>query len=251
MTESEARTGDRGDAPDATYTAAVALATPSILAETDLFRRVSPEDLQRVAEVSAVRTYDRGDRVFDEGDPSDHFFIVLTGRVKVFKHLPDGHDGILGMFGPNGPLGAIATYESKPYPAAATALEPTTCLVIPRQAFFALLDRQPSLVRGLLGGLSLRLAELTTRLADMSGSRVEVRLARFFVKLGEQIGRPDRGGLFIPLVLGRQELADFTGTTIETAIRIMSRWSREGVLRTDRDGFVILDAANLANIANG
>ena len=121
--------------------------------------------------------------------------------------------------------------------------------MIPRQAFFALLERQPSLVRGLLGSLSLRLVELTTRLADMSGSRVEVRLARFFVKLGEQVGRPERGGLFIPLVLGRQELADFTGTTIETAIRIMSRWSRDGVLRTDRDGFVILDATSLTDIA--
>ena len=87
------------------------MATPAVLAEIDLFRRVSPEDRERVAAVSSLRTYDRGDRVFDEGDPSDYFVIIVTGRVKVFKHLPDGHDGILGMFGPGGPLGAIATYE--------------------------------------------------------------------------------------------------------------------------------------------
>lgn len=198
-----------------------------------------------------IREYERGDTIFDEGDPSDFFFVVVSGRAKVFKHAPDGHDVILEMFGPGGPLGAVAAYESRPYPASATAVERTTCLLIPRQAFFQLLEKHPSLVRGLLGSLSLRLVELTTRLADMTGGRVDVRLARLFLKLADQMGTPSRGGVFIPLPLSRQELADFTGTTIETAIRIMSRWNRDGVIFTEKDGFLLLERATLEALAAG
>jgi CRP-like cAMP-binding protein len=221
----------------------------AILSQIALFRRVSLEDRERLLSVASLRDYERGAHVFHEGDPSDFFLIVVTGRVKVYKHAPDGHDVILEMFGPGGPLGAVAAYESRPYPASATALEPTTCLLIPRNEFFTLLERHPSLVRGLLGSLSLRLVELTTRLAELTGGRVEVRIARLFLKLADQLGRPERGGVFIPLPLSRQELADLTGTTIETAIRIMSRWGKDGVLMTEKDGFVLLDRPALESCA--
>jgi CRP-like cAMP-binding protein len=70
-------------------------------------------------------------------------------------------------------------------------------------------------------------------------------LARLFLKLGSQMGREERGGTFVPLQLSRQELADMTGTTIETAIRIMSRWGKLEVVRSEKDGFVILDRKTL------
>jgi CRP/FNR family transcriptional regulator len=222
---------------------------PAVLAQIALFRRVSADDRDRIAAVSQIRAYERGDEVFSEGDPSDFFFIVVTGRVKVYKHGPGGNDIILEMFGPGGPLGAVAAYESRPYPASASAIEPSSCLLIPRQAFFALLEQHPSLVRGLLGSLSLRLVELTTRLAELTGGRVEARFARLFLKLADQLGRPERGGQFIPLPLSRQELADLTGTTIETSIRIMSRWGKEDVLRTEKDGFVLVDRDGLEALA--
>jgi CRP/FNR family transcriptional regulator len=225
--------------------------TQPLLSQIPLFRRVSVEDRERICEVSRIRDYDRGDHVFYEGDPSDFFFVVVTGRVKVYKRAPNGNDVILEMFGAGGPLGAVAAYESRPYPASASAIEPTTCLLIPRQAFFALLEQHPTLVRGLLGSLSLRLVELTGRLAELTGGRVETRFARLFLKLADQLGRPERGGHFIPLVLTRQELADLSGTTIETSIRIMSRWGKDDVLRTEKDGFVVIDRGTLESVAAG
>jgi CRP/FNR family transcriptional regulator len=220
-----------------------------VLARVSLFQRVSLEDRERLRSVASVREYERGDHVFREGDPSEHFLIVLTGRVKVYKHAPDGHDVILEIFGPDGPLGAVATFESRPYPASASAIEKAACLLIPRAAFFSMLERHPSLVRGLLSSLSLRLVDLTTRLAELTGGRVDVRFARLFLKLADQLGRPERGGVFIPLSLSRQELADLTGTTIESAIRIMSRWGKDNVLRTEKDGFVVIDRAALETVA--
>jgi CRP/FNR family transcriptional regulator, nitrogen oxide reductase regulator len=154
------------------------------------------------------------------------------------------------MFGPGGPLGAVAAYESRPYPASAAAMEPSSALLVPRQAFFTLLEQHPSLVRGLLSSLSLRLVELTTRLAELTGGRVETRFARLFLKLSDRLGRQERGGLFVPLPLSRQELADLTGTTIETSIRIMSRWGKEDVLRTEQDGFVLVDRPTLEALAS-
>ena len=222
---------------------------PSVLAQIPLFRRVGAEDRERLLAVAQMRVYEKGEPLFDEGAPSDFFYVVVTGRVKVFKKRPGGNDIILEIFGAGAPLGAVAVYESRPYPAAADALEPTSCLLIPRPAFFALLEQHSSLVRGLLSSMSHRLVELTTRLAELTGGHVDARFARLFLKLADQMGRPERGGTFIPLALARQELADLTGTTIETCIRIMSRWGKEDVLRTEKDGFVLIDRTTLQELA--
>jgi CRP-like cAMP-binding protein len=220
-----------------------------VLRRTVIFRRLSSEDRQRVAAVATLREFDKGATLFQEGDPPDHLYTVISGRVKVFKTTARGTDVILEIFGPGDPVGAVAVYESRAYPASGIALEPTTCLLLPRQAFFALLESHPTLVRGLLVGLTHRLVELTTRLTELTGGRVEARLARFLLKLANDMGQRRADGIFIPLALSRQELADMIGTTIETSIRIMSRWGKEDVLRTEKNGFLIVDRDALESVA--
>jgi CRP/FNR family transcriptional regulator len=177
---------------------------------------------------------------------------VISGKVKVVKTMPSGKDVILELFGTGNPFGSVAAYEEEeePFPASAIALEDTVCLLTPRSSFFALLEEHPSLVRGLLLGLTQRLVELTNRLTELTGSRVEARFARLFLKLSDNVGRPaPAAGTFIPKALSPQELADLTGTTNETAIRIKSRWGKDDIVRTERDGFVLLDKAALEEIA--
>lgn len=226
-------------------------ASEELLRKLTLFRRLSAQDRARIAEVSRVVTVERGDHIFAEGDAADAYLNIVEGRVKVFKSTPAGKEFILEIFGPGDPLATVAVYEGMPYPASAIALEHTTLLRIPQREFFALLEQHPAVVRGLLSGLTIRLAELTRRLAELTGARVEARFARLFLKLAGQIGRRDRGGVFVPMALSRQELADLTGTTIETAIRIMSRWQKEDVLHTEKDGFVVLDQSTLEEVAAG
>lgn len=222
-----------------------------LLKITPVFRRLSPADRATVARVATVRHYPRGETIFEQGMPSDAFYTIASGRVKIFKMLPTGKDLILEVFGTGDPLGAVAAYDGRPFPASAVALEDTTCLVIQRPAFFKLLEEHPSLVRGLMLGLTQRLVELTNRLAELSGGRIEPRFARLFLKLSAEMGRQERSGVFVPLPLTRQELADMTGTTIETCIRIMSRWGKENLVRTEKDGFVVLDPKALAALAEG
>jgi CRP-like cAMP-binding protein len=164
--------------------------------------------------------------------------------------LPAGKDVILEVFGIGDPVGALAVYDGRPFPASAAALEDTACVVISRSVFFGLLEEHPSLVRGLLVGLTQRLVELTNRLTELSGARVEPRLARLFLKLAGEGGRQERGGIFVPLALSRQDLADMTGTTIETAIRIMSRWGKQAIVRTEKDGFVVVNRHALESTAS-
>lgn len=217
----------------------------AVLKVTPVFRRLAPQDLRTIAQAASVRQYEKGQTIFEQDTPSDAFYTIASGRVKIFKMLPTGKDMILEVFGKGDPLGAVAAYDGRPFPASAVALEETVCVVIPRPVFFRLLEEHPSLVRGLMLGLTIRLVELTNRLAELSGSRIEPRFARLFLKLAGEMGRTDRGGTFIPLALSRQELADMTGTTIETAIRIMSRWGKEEIVRTEKDGFVIIDRRTL------
>jgi CRP/FNR family transcriptional regulator len=227
----------------------VAEIDPDSLARMPLFRRVRPEDRRRVADVARMRPYARGDLVFAEGDEPE-FFMVVTGRVKVFRQSPSGKDAILHLFGPGDVLGAVALYENRPYPASAAAVEDATCLMIPRRSMFALLEESPSLVRGLLGSLTARLVELTDRLAQLMGANVETRIARLFDRLADQIGRPSDSGVFIPLPLSRQELADLTGTTIETCIRLMSRWNKDGIVLTEKDGFRVVNRAAIKELGS-
>lgn len=213
----------------------------ALLSHATLFRTLSLENRRLLAAVTVACTFRKGESIFCEGEDSNHLYTVLNGRVKIVKLTPAGQEAILEVFGPGDPLGAVAAYEGRPYPASAVAMEDATCLRIERGAFFSMLEQHPTLVRSVLSGLNLRLVELTKRITELTGGRVENRIARLFVRLSREFGRSERGGTFVPLALTRQELADMAGTTVETCIRVMSRWTKEGVIRTEEDGFVILE----------
>lgn len=194
-----------------------------------------------------IRSYDAGETIFREGEPASMFHFILGGRIKVVKSGAGGRDVILEIFGPGDPVGALAAYEERDFPASAVALEAASLLSIPRQEFFSVLASNPMLARGLLLGLTRRMIDLTRKLAERS-SRVEYRIARLFLALADRLGRPEKGGLVIPVALSRQEIADMVGTTQETAIRIMSRWGKDGVLATTGDGFLVPERAILERI---
>ena len=221
------------------------------LASAPLFRRLSADDRRRLAGVSTVRVYEKGDVVFAEGDPSDHLFTILSGRVKVAKMVAAGREVILEIFGPGDPLGAVVAYEGLPYPATAVATERSLCLIVRRAAFFDLMEKHPSLVRGFLVGMAQRIVELTRRIPEVAGGKVESRFAHLFLKLADRMGQPGQSGIFVPLPLSRQELAELAGTTIETSIRIMSRWGKEGIVSTERDGFLVKDPVALERLVEG
>lgn len=212
-----------------------------------LFQSLKPAERESLRPLVRIKSYEEGETIFREGDHAFMFHFILGGRVKIVKAAAGGRDVILEIFGPGDPVGAVAAYEERPFPCTAVTLEATSLLSVPRQEFFALLAANPILARGLLLGLTRRMIELTRKLAERS-SRVEYRIARLFLTLSERVGRPEAKAVRIPVPLSRQEIADMVGTTQETAIRIMSRWGKDGVLVTSDAGFLIPDRAALERI---
>jgi CRP/FNR family transcriptional regulator len=198
---------------------------------------LTPEDRAALDPLCELRAYEKGAVLFEEGDPALFIHFLFVGRVKIVKAAPE-RDLILEILGPGEPVGAVAVFEQRPFPASAIALEPAGTISIPEREFFRLVETRPEITRRLLAGLTMRLMALNRRLADMTGS-VEYRAARLFATLADRAGQKRDGGVWIPMHLSRQEIADLVGTTIETAIRIMSRWQKEGLVETERDGFRI------------
>ena len=219
-----------------------------LLRSSTLYRNLSGDDQKRLAAVSLAKSYEKGDTIFREGDAPDHLVTIASGRVKVVKLIPSGKEIILEIFGAGDPVGAVVAYEGRPYPASAVAIEAAECILVRRSEFFQLFERHPSFVRGFLTGMAQRIVELTRRIPEVAGGRVETRFARLFLKLADRMGEARGAARFIPMPLSRQELADLTGTTIETCIRIMSRWGKEGVVTTEREGFVLSDRATLERL---
>ena len=215
-----------------------------------LFQSLKPAERESLRPFVRVKPYDEGQTIFREGDPALTFHFILGGRVKIVKAAAGGRDVILEIFGPGDPVGAVAAYEERDFPATAVALEATSLLSVPRQELFALLAANPLLARALLLGLTRRLVEMTRRLAERN-HRVEYRIARVFLTLADRVGRAEGQAIRIPIVLSRQEIADMVGTTQETAIRVMSRWGKSGVVATAESGFLIPDRAALERIPSG
>ncbi len=205
------------------------------------------DERSNLAPLCELTACEKGATIFSEGDPAERIYFLFLGRVKIVKAGPE-RDLILEILGPGEPVGAVAAFERRPFPATAVALEPCGLVSIPEKAFFQLIEKHPEITRRLLAGLTLRLMALNRRLADMTGN-VEYRAARLFETLAARLGKEGAGGVFVPLPLSRQEIADLVGTTVETAIRIMSRWQKEALVETDPKGFLIRDRAALRAIA--
>ncbi|MGZ7040877.1 MAG: Crp/Fnr family transcriptional regulator [Thermoanaerobaculia bacterium] len=208
-----------------------------------LLATLRPEDREALTPLCRLTSYEKNEVIFREGDPADRIHLLVSGKVKIVK-AAGTRDVIIEILGDGEPVGSVAVFQRRPFPAAAIALEPSTLLSIPEREFFALLEKRPDMTRHMLAGLTMRLMAVNKRIADMTGS-VERKAVRLFLTLAERLGSKRDDGVFIPLPLSRQEIADLIGTTLETAIRLMSRWQKDAIVLTDKDGFVIPDVAAL------
>jgi CRP-like cAMP-binding protein len=212
-----------------------------------LLSSLRAEDREALAPLCRMRGYEKGEVIFHEGDPADRIHFVHIGRVKIVK-AAGGRDVIIEILGPGEPVGAVAVFERRPFPATAVAIEPSGILSIPEREFFAMLEKRPEMMRAVLAGLTYRLMMVNKRLADMTGS-AEARASRLFLTLADRVGTRRDSGVFVPLTLSRQEVADLIGTTLETAIRLMSRWQKDNLVVTEKGGFFVPSVEDLKNVS--
>ncbi len=163
----------------------------SLLRQTSLFESLEEEFLLELVASGRRRRYDGDQTVFMQGDRAGGLYIVLSGRVKVFKVSPKGREQTLMVMGSGQPVGEVAVLSGEAYPATAETLEPSELLYIPRQAFLDLVAREPEVALRLLAALSSRLRTFATLIEDLSLKDVSERLAAHLLALA---GREPGGG---------------------------------------------------------
>lgn len=222
-----------------------------VLRANPVFAGLPARDVDALAAVARAQTYRPRDFVFMEGDPAAWVCIVESGHVKIVRHSRTGKDVVLELLGPGEIFGGVAVMERRPYPAAAQATETSSVLKIPAAAALALAERHPSVVREMALMIGRRLRAAHDSVKSLSVDPVEARLAAAVVRLAEREGSRDRVGVTLPFHLTRQSLADMTGTTVETAIRVVSRWVRDGIVADHGGHLVLRDVDALRALAQG
>ena len=226
------------------------------LLDLPFFEGLSPKVLEPLAGHFIRKDFERGDYLWKEGQAAANFTFVLSGRVKVAKYRPDGGETILGVFDEGDAVGHVAVFRRIPYPAGAMALDDTVVLEIYRDHFFATLRSEPRLLESLVEAMMKRSHDLVQRIHELTTQSAEQRLAMLFHRFGEKTGRRQkledgRMGIFVDLPLSRSDIADLINVRVETAIRIMSRWNKQGPVRTQPKGFLIDDMEALEDLAIG
>src|SRR5262245_61730556 len=197
------------------------------------FAALPAREVESLAAVAREDAYRARDYVFQEGDPGRWFCLVKTGRVKIVRHSRTGKDVVLELLGPGEVFGGVAVIERRPYPATAQATESVAVLKIPADALIALSERHPSIIKELALMIGRRLRAAHDSVKSLAVDPVEARLAAALLRLAEREGTRSKHEIALPFHLTRQSMADMTGTTVETAIRTVSRWLKDGLVRDD------------------
>lgn len=220
------------------------------LSKISLFNSLTPAELKEIHPYITKMSVKKRDVIFSEGDPSDWFYIVLNGKVKITKLSHEGKEIILEIISPMDFFGGLAVIKGFPYPANAIAMEDSELLKISRSNLMRILDRFPGLMYCMALQLSERMKESHETLKNIALERVEVRIASLLLKLADKTGKETEGGVLIDMKLTKQDIAEMVGTTVETSIRTMSKFKKLDIV-SDREGQIIIkDIKKLKNLCH-
>jgi len=211
------------------------------------FRVLPAAERQALDDATRAVNVERGQVLFREGQSAESVWAVADGSVHITKSVPAGREIILEVVAAGELFGAVVAIEGRPYPASAVAACDGVVWKLPASLARQCCQRYPSLRGAILGHVAERLRSAHERLRSVALERVEQRLARALLTLASKIGAREDDGTAVTVT--RQELADMTGTTVETAIRVTGRWQSAGVVRASRSSLRIVDEKRLTALA--
>jgi len=214
-----------------------------------LFAGLGMTELNSIATITVIKSLDKGDYLFREGDPSYGFYIVQRGAVNVHRVNTAGKEQVIHVFrvGESFAEGTLATDAG--YPADARAVEPTQVLQIQKIGFLALLRRQPELALRMLGSMSAHLRVLVAQLEDLTLKDVETRLANWLVK---QCPDPESDEpVEVHLNGTKRVLAAELGTVSETFSRTLAKFRDLELLEVRGKTLTVLNPCRLAALLDG
>lgn len=215
-------------------------------------RALSPGERRRVTPSARMRTIARGDRLWSEGELANELTFVTRGRVKLVKTTESGRDAILQLVAPGELLCPSPTLSHTPHFCTCVAMEETDVLSLRRVDVLELIEHSPAAAREMVREVCSHVTKMYQRVEELSSGHVEQRVAKLLLRLADGAGVEQPGeGIWVPVPLSRQDLADLCGTTLETAIRVMSALRRRQLVRSSSSGFLIQDRAGLHDALGG
>lgn len=213
-----------------------------------LFAGLRPEDLKAVAAISVVKSLEKDDYLFHEGEPAHGFYIVQRGAIDVHRVNAAGKEQVIQVFRPGQSFAEAAVATPSGFPAHARAVEPSQVVLVQKDGFLGLLGRQPDLALRMLASMSQHLRALLGQLEDMTSKDVETRLANWLLK------RCPDAGLDAPVVIElrttKRVLAAELGTVSETFSRALARFRQQGLINVKGKTLTVLSPARLGEVLN-
>ena len=214
-----------------------------------LFHNLSLEDCVSIVEVGRVYEVPPGNYFFQQGEDSTMLYVIVAGRAKLSQVTSDGNQIIVNYFGPGEGLGIVMALNELPYPLSAEAIESCVAVGWSRSTMLELMQNNAQLAINGMNMVGRRFTQMQNRFQELATQRVEQRIARALMRLVRQFGRRTKEGVLIDISIGREDLAQMTGTNIYNVSRILSKWEGDGLIATGRKRITLLKAHELVVLA--
>src|SRR4051794_18374984 len=215
------------------------------LGSSPLFAALDAEAQRELYSQMAEVALARGESLFDEGEPGDRLYVVLTGKVKLGRTAADGRENLLAVMGPGEMFGELSLFDPGPRTSTATAVTDTTLRGLGNADLQPWLLGHPEVATQLLAALARRLRRTNEAMADLVFSDVPGRVAKALLDLAKKFGVPAEDGLRVTHDLTQEELAQLVGASRETVNKALADFASRGFLRLEGRGVVILDLERL------
>ncbi len=216
-----------------------------VISTIPLFNGLPDDQLEAIKKIAIEKQINKGEIVVSEGDEGKGFFVIVEGRVKVFKVSAEGKEQILHIFGPGQPFGEVPVFAGQRFPANAQAIDSARVLFFPRVAIVDLITANPSLALNMLAEMSKKLRLFAVQIENLSLKEMPARLASYLIHLADEQGEEES----VTLKISKGQLASILGTIPETLSRIFAKLSGNNLIRVEGKEITLLNRSGLADLA--
>jgi len=217
----------------------------NIIAAIPLFNGLPDDQISAIREIAVEKQFSKGQTIFSEGDQTKGFFVVVDGRVKIYKVSSEGKEQILHIFETGQSFGEVTVFTGQQLPANAQTLAKTRLLLFPRRVFIDLISANPSLALNLLAIMSKKLRQFAAQIENLSLKEIPARLASYLIYLSEEQDAENA----VTLNVSKGQLASLLGTIPETLSRIFAKLSGQDLIRVEGPKITLLDRQGIEDLA--
>ncbi len=219
------------------------------LARAGIFQGVDPDAVSALIADMETVTFPRGMTIFDEGEPGDRLYIIVSGKVKLARHAPDGRENLLSVMGPSDMFGELSIFDPGPRTSSAVCVTEVTAATMDSTMLKAWIDNHPEISQQLLRVLARRLRRTNASLADLIFTDVPGRVAKTLLQLANRFGTQEGGALRVNHDLTQEEIAQLVGASRETVNKALATFAHRGWIRLEGKSVLIVDTEHLARRA--